>query len=67
LDPGDYLLDWLQGGTGYRYVHHFDAPELSRLAELSGFSVCETFFSDGKGNRLAIYQKWQNIQRIKHA
>jgi SAM-dependent methyltransferase len=67
LDPGDYLLDWRQGGTGYRYVHHFDAPELSRLAELSGFSVCETFFSDGKGNRLAIYQKWQNIQRIKHA
>lgn len=59
VDPGDYLMDWRQGGVGFRYVHHFDVPELNRLANQSGFSVCETFFSDGEGSRLAIYQKWQ--------
>ncbi len=60
VDPGDYLLDWRQGGTGYRYVHHFELAELNTLAELSGFSVCETFYSDGRENRLALYQKWIN-------
>jgi SAM-dependent methyltransferase len=61
VDPGDYLLDWRQGGTGYRYVHLFDGSELDRLAILSGFSVQETFYSDGEGNRLALYQKWQKL------
>lgn len=61
VDPGDYLLDWRQGGTGFRYVHHFELPELKKLAELSGFSIRETFFSDGQGNRLALYQRWQKL------
>ncbi len=61
IEPGDYLLDWRQGGTGLRYVHHFDPLELNRLAEESNFQIHETFLSDGKGNRLALYQKWQAL------
>lgn len=61
IEPGDYLLDWRQGGTGLRYVHHFDPLELDRLAEEANFQICETFLSDGKGNRLALYQKWQAL------
>lgn len=61
VEPGDYLLDWRHGGTGYRYVHLFDPSELNRLADLSGFSIVESFFSDGEGGRLALYQKWQAV------
>ena len=59
LDEGDYLLDWRSGGTGLRYVHHFGEEELAELAEASGFSVLETFYSDGKEGNLAIYQIWK--------
>ncbi len=59
VDPGDYLLDWRSGGRGLRYVHHFNAEELSGLAESSGFEVVQTFCSDGKERNLAVYQVWQ--------
>ncbi len=59
LEPGDHLLDWKRGGRGLRYVHHFDEEELSRLAEAAGFSVCETFHSDGQGGKLGLYQIWE--------
>jgi len=59
VDPGDYLLDWRSGGVGYRYVHHFNPAELNRLAEICGFQVVKSFFSDGKGDQLGYYQVWQ--------
>jgi len=59
LDPGDYLLDWRRGGQGLRYVHNFNEGELSRLAEASGFRICETFLSDGQGGKLGLYQIWE--------
>lgn len=59
VDPGDYLLDWRSGGTGLRYVHHFNEAELAELAESSGFTIVETFYSDGKEGNLAIYQEWR--------
>jgi SAM-dependent methyltransferase len=59
LDPGDYLLDWRSGGEGLRYVHHFSEAELSALAEQAGFAILETFYSDGDGGRLSIYQVWE--------
>jgi hypothetical protein len=58
VDAGDYLLDWRQGGSGLRYVHHFDEAELSALAATTGFRVLETFYSDGEGGRLGLYQVW---------
>jgi SAM-dependent methyltransferase len=58
VDPGDYLLDWKQGGYGIRYVHYFQEGELIQLAEEHGFKVMESFYSDGKGGRLSLYQVW---------
>ncbi len=59
VDPGDVLLDWKQGGYGLRYVHHFSEPELARLAAEAGFSIRETFYSDGKEGNLGLYQVWE--------
>ena len=59
VDPGDHLLDWRSGGEGLRYVHHFGEEELSALAGAAGFTVRETFTSDGEGGKLGLYQVWQ--------
>ena len=59
VDPGDYLLDWRHGGSGLRYVHFFQANELQRLAESSGFQIIEDFYSDGMEGNLGHYQIWQ--------
>jgi len=64
VDEGDYLLDWRSGGMGLRYVHHFSEEELAVLAESSGFTVVETFYSDGKEGNLAIYQVWRKRYAI---
>lgn len=61
VDEGDALLDWRSGGAGLRYIHHFSAPELAGLAEESGFRVVDTFYSDGQGGRLSLYQIWQGL------
>jgi tRNA (uracil-5-)-methyltransferase TRM9 len=61
VDPDDYLLDWRRGGRGLRYVHHFSRVELDRLAEQSGFSISETFASDGKEDNLGLYQVWDRV------
>ena len=59
VDAGDYLLDWRRGGEELRYVHQFSEEELSALATESGFEVAETFYSDGEGGRLGLYQVWK--------
>lgn len=59
VDPGDYLLDWRQGGQGLRYVHHFSEAELEGLAEATGFTIVESFLSDGENHRLGLYQVWK--------
>lgn len=58
VDPGDYLLDWRQGGAGLRYIHHFESEELTTLAQACGFQVEEAFHSDGEGGNLSLYQIW---------
>ena len=58
VEVGDHLLDWRSGGTGLRYVHHFNEQELSKLAEASGFRISDMFYSDGEGGRLSLYQVW---------
>ena len=61
VDAGDYLLDWRSGGEGLRYVHHFNEQELGDLAEASNFKVSNTFYSDGAGVRLGLYQVWRPV------
>jgi hypothetical protein len=61
VDAGDFLLDWRSGGEGLRYIHHFDEPELSQLAASSGFQVVKTYYSDGEGGNLGLYQVWKVI------
>lgn len=61
VDAGDYLLDWRSGGTGLRYVHVFTETELAALAAESGFTVQESFYSDGEGGNLSIYQVWKVV------
>jgi SAM-dependent methyltransferase len=59
IEEGDHLLDWRRGGYGLRYVHHFDEDELGELAQTTGFHIAETFYSDGEGDRLGLYQLWR--------
>ena len=61
VEAGDHLLDWRSGGTGLRYVHHFNEQELSKLAGASGFQISDIFYSDGEGGRLSLYQVWEQI------
>jgi len=62
VDVGDYLLDWRQGGQGFRYVHHFSEAELQTLANETGFSVWHSFYSDGQGGKLGLYQVWEAMR-----
>jgi 2-polyprenyl-3-methyl-5-hydroxy-6-metoxy-1,4-benzoquinol methylase len=59
VDEGDYLLDWRSGGTGLRYVHSFTEAELTELAFTYQFQVVSSFYSDGEGGRLGLYQIWE--------
>jgi tRNA (uracil-5-)-methyltransferase TRM9 len=59
VDLGDYLLDWRHAGYGLRYVHYFNIEELAYLASESGFQIVDTFYSDGHGGNLGLYQIWQ--------
>ena len=58
VEPGDFLLDWRQGGYGLRYVHHFASGELARLARGVGLEVSQERYSDGETGRLGLYQSW---------
>jgi len=57
LEPGDYLLDWKRGGTGYRYAHLVDENEVNKLANASGLQVVEQFHADNALNLYSILTK----------
>jgi len=61
VEAGDYLLDWRGSkGHGLRYVHHASEAELAELAAQSEFEQIETFYADGQGGRLGLYQVWES-------
>jgi SAM-dependent methyltransferase len=62
VDAGDHLLDWKRGGEGLRYVHQYSEEELASLADECGFEVLDTFYSDGEGSRLGLYQEWRKSE-----
>jgi tRNA (uracil-5-)-methyltransferase TRM9 len=59
VEAGDFLMDWRSGGHGFRYVHLFNEVELTRLADQTGFRICETYYSDGVTGNLGVYQIWE--------
>ncbi|HLO17165.1 MAG TPA: class I SAM-dependent methyltransferase, partial [Anaerolineales bacterium] len=61
IDAGDYLLDWRSVGKGLRYIHHFDEKELAELAREANFNVVDSFYADGEGGRLGLYQIWRPV------
>jgi tRNA (uracil-5-)-methyltransferase TRM9 len=61
VESGDFLLDWRSGAYGLRYIHLFEDHELSFLADKCGFRIMETFFSDGQGGKLGLYQRWERV------
>ena len=62
IDKDDYLLDWRHGGQGLRYIHLFQEEELQELAEKAGFEIQDTFYSDGEGGNLSLYQTWTAVK-----
>lgn len=58
VDKDDYLLDWRSGELGLRYVHLFSEGELQGLAEQTGFTLTETYYSDGENGKLGLYEIW---------
>lgn len=67
VDQGDYLIDWREGGYGLRYAHQFSEQELEALASATGFQVLETFYSDGEGGKLGLYQLWKPTKQVDDA
>jgi SAM-dependent methyltransferase len=61
VEPGDFLLDWRQGGRGLRYVHVIEEEERLRLAAQAGFVESKSFESDGEGGNLSDYAVWNPL------
>lgn len=55
VEPGDLLLDWLRGGRGLRYVHHYEPAELLEDCVAAGLTPATTFSSDGETGDLGLY------------
>jgi len=64
VDSGDVLMDWRAHQTdwrkqpAFRFVHIFTVDELTDIARASGFSVADSYYSDGKKGNLGLYQRW---------
>jgi 2-polyprenyl-3-methyl-5-hydroxy-6-metoxy-1,4-benzoquinol methylase len=54
LEPGDALIAWQRGGTGYRYVHLITPNEVERLALSAEFKVEKQFYGDAGLNLYSI-------------
>jgi tRNA (uracil-5-)-methyltransferase TRM9 len=61
VDEGDYLVDWREGGSGLRYVHHFTGDELRGLAQEADYRVSQEYRSDGENGQLGLYQIWEVV------
>lgn len=56
LEEGDALLDWRNGGIGYRYCHLLTEKEIGELAVSSQFRVLEQFYSANHLDLISILQ-----------
>ncbi len=54
LEPGDALITWKRGGTGYRYCHRITENEVERMAAESGLKIVKQFFADAGLNLYSL-------------
>ncbi len=54
LEPGDALIAWKRGGTGYRYVHLITPKEVERFALSAEFKIEKQFYADAGLNLYSI-------------
>ncbi len=57
LEPGDALLDWKRGRTGYRYLHLLTEREVESLAEQSNYQVVQQFYADADLNLFSVLKR----------
>jgi SAM-dependent methyltransferase len=55
LESGDLLVDWKRGGSGLRYVHHFDEAELRAIAASADLTPTQSWRSDGATGDMGLY------------
>lgn len=55
VEPGDQLLTWNRGGTGYRYCCMIDAAQTAELAAAAGLNIVHQYREDGKERNLSLY------------
>ena len=55
LEKNDYILDWQQGRTAYRYCHYTDEQEMKKLITNSGLKLVQEYVADGKSENLNHY------------
>ena len=57
LEPGDALLTWERGGTGYRYCHLITMSEVLRMAAQSGLQIVKQFYADADLNLYSVMRR----------
>jgi SAM-dependent methyltransferase len=58
LERNDFLLDWRKGDKAnqvFRYCHQINEEEMTKIAKESDLKIVDSFFADGKSNRLNQY------------
>jgi tRNA (uracil-5-)-methyltransferase TRM9 len=55
VEPGDYLLPWGENAAGQRYCAAIDEEALRKIAEATGLTPLDFFFSDGHERNLNLY------------
>jgi len=56
LEENDFILGWQNHPNAFRYCHFVDESEIKKItAELKKITLLESFFSDGKSEKLNKY------------
>jgi SAM-dependent methyltransferase len=55
LRKDDYILDWKEGKTAYRFCHYYPMSEINDIFTQTNLSIVNDYFSDGPNNRANHY------------
>jgi tRNA (uracil-5-)-methyltransferase TRM9 len=56
VEPGDALIDWQRGGSGFRYCHMISKDEVEAMAEAARLRVVTQFAGDGGMNLYSVLE-----------